>query len=51
MEPIIVCRGIAKSYYRGALEIPVLQGLDREARLLVVPPDLKLEPGARVRAR
>ena len=29
-EPIITCRAIAKSYYRGALEIPVLQGLDLE---------------------
>jgi len=28
--PIIVCRGIAKSYFRGPLEIPVLQGLDLE---------------------
>jgi putative ABC transport system ATP-binding protein len=27
---IIVCRAVAKSYYRGALEIPVLQGLDLE---------------------
>jgi putative ABC transport system ATP-binding protein len=26
--PIILCRAVAKSYYRGALEIPVLQGLD-----------------------
>jgi len=31
-RPIITCRAIAKSYYRGALEIPVLQGLD-----LVIP--------------
>ena len=30
--PIITCRAIAKSYFRGALEIPVLQGLD-----LVIP--------------
>jgi len=30
MAPIITCRGISKSYYRGALEIPVLQGLDLE---------------------
>jgi len=29
-EPIITCRAIAKSYFRGALEIPVLQGLDLE---------------------
>jgi len=29
-EPIIRCTGIAKSYYREALEIPVLQGLDLE---------------------
>lgn len=27
-EPIVRCRGIAKSYWRGTLEIPVLQGLD-----------------------
>jgi len=30
MAPIITCRAIAKSYFRGALEIPVLQGLDLE---------------------
>ena len=30
--PIIICRSIAKSYFRGTLEIPVLQGLD-----LVIP--------------
>jgi len=29
-EPIIRCSGIAKSYYREDLEIPVLQGLDLE---------------------
>ena len=29
-EPIIRCSGIAKSYYRENLEIPVLQGLDLE---------------------
>ena len=29
-EPIIRCSGIAKSYYRETLEIPVLQGLDLE---------------------
>jgi putative ABC transport system ATP-binding protein len=29
-RPIILCRGIAKSYFRGPLEIPVLQGLDLE---------------------
>ena len=37
-----------------AAENPVglqVLGLDREARLLVVPPDTRLEPGARVRAR
>ncbi|HEX7597522.1 MAG TPA: ATP-binding cassette domain-containing protein, partial [Polyangia bacterium] len=27
-EPIIRLRGVAKSYYREALEIPVLQGID-----------------------
>lgn len=27
-EPIIRCRDVAKSYWRGSLEIPVLQGLD-----------------------
>ena len=26
--PIILCRSLAKSYFRGSLEIPVLQGLD-----------------------
>ena len=31
-SPIITCRSIAKSYFRGTLEIPVLQGLD-----LVIP--------------
>ena len=30
MENIIVCRSVAKSYFRGTLEIPVLQGLDLE---------------------
>ena len=30
MESIIVCRSVAKSYFRGTLEIPVLQGLDLE---------------------
>jgi len=29
-RPIITCRAVAKSYFRGALEIPVLQGLDLE---------------------
>jgi putative ABC transport system ATP-binding protein len=29
-EPIITLRGIAKSYWREALEIPVLQGIDLE---------------------
>jgi putative ABC transport system ATP-binding protein len=29
-EPIIRLRGLAKSYYREALEIPVLQGIDLE---------------------
>jgi putative ABC transport system ATP-binding protein len=29
-EPIIRCSGIAKSYFRETLEIPVLQGLDLE---------------------
>jgi putative ABC transport system ATP-binding protein len=29
-EPIIRLRGVAKSYYREALEIPVLQGIDLE---------------------
>ncbi len=29
-EPIIRCSGIAKSYFRESLEIPVLQGLDLE---------------------
>lgn len=29
-EPIIRCQAVAKSYWRGALEIPVLQGLDLE---------------------
>jgi putative ABC transport system ATP-binding protein len=28
--PIVTCRAIAKSYYRGSLEVPVLQGLDLE---------------------
>jgi putative ABC transport system ATP-binding protein len=27
-QPIILCRAIAKSYFRGDLEIPVLQGVD-----------------------
>jgi putative ABC transport system ATP-binding protein len=30
VESIIVCRSVAKSYFRGTLEIPVLQGLDLE---------------------
>ena len=30
MAPIIICRAVAKSYWRGPLEIPVLQGLDLE---------------------
>jgi putative ABC transport system ATP-binding protein len=30
MAPVITCRSVSKSYYRGALEIPVLQGLDLE---------------------
>jgi putative ABC transport system ATP-binding protein len=30
MAPIILCRALAKSYWRGPLEIPVLQGLDLE---------------------
>ncbi len=29
-DPIIQCEAIAKSYWRGTLEIPVLQGLDLE---------------------
>jgi len=29
-NPIITCRSVAKSYWRGELEIPVLQGLDLE---------------------
>lgn len=29
-DPIIQCEAIAKSYWRGSLEIPVLQGLDLE---------------------
>ncbi len=29
-EPIIQCEAVAKSYWRGTLEIPVLQGLDLE---------------------
>jgi len=30
VPPIITCRAIAKSYFRGSLEVPVLQGLDLE---------------------
>ena len=30
MAAIITCRGVSKSYYRGTLEIPVLQGLELE---------------------
>jgi len=37
-EPIIRCSGIAKSYYREDLEIPVLQGLDLEIPRAAITP-------------